>query len=170
MTKFLGRNLQTNAAQLPRKTRSPPQKFPRRTGSPPQEAAAYKRNMSCDSSSGCDSDRDKARDRTLEKAQRKDAFGRTRPKFQDLKNAEEEKEEEQIHAPYEKDAGIISPKGFPAFKEANIDEFHAAKSKQHIRAYIQEVVCKPIIGDPNGKAIGTGSFWKRKPFDYSDCK
>ena len=26
---------------------------------------------------------------------------------------------------------------------------------------------KPILRDPNGKAIGHGSFWHRKPFDYS---
>jgi len=57
-----------------------------------------------------------------------------------------------------------------AYKEANIDKFFEAKSKQHICAYIQEIVRKPIQRDPNGKAIGTGSFWQRKPFDYSDYK
>ena len=29
---------------------------------------------------------------------------------------------------------------------------------------------KPILGDSNGKAIGRGSFWFRKPFDYSKYK
>ena len=42
------------------------------------------------------------------------------------------------------------------------------QSKQHIRAFVQESLRKPILRDPNGKAIGTGSFWLRQPFDYSN--
>ena len=83
---------------------------------------------------------------------------------------EEEKEEGETKEPSEIDAGLFSSKDFPAYKKANIDKYHAAKAKQHIRAFVEEIVRKPIQRDPNGKAIGTGSFCQRKPFDYSDYK
>jgi hypothetical protein len=51
-----------------------------------------------------------------------------------------------------------------------MDKFLEVKSKQHICAFIQESVRKPILRGPNGKAIGTGSFWLRQPFDYSKYK
>ena len=49
-----------------------------------------------------------------------------------------------------------------------MDKYLAARSKQHIRAFTMEIVRKPIQRYPKGKAFGTGSFWQRKPFDYSD--
>jgi len=107
-------------------------------------------------------------DKSFERAQTEVAFGKKQPKFNDLKSPEEEKEEGQIQAPYEMDAGIIAKEDFPAFKEANIDKFHKAKANQHVCTYVQEIVRKPIQRDPNGKAIGRGSFWQRQPFDYSN--
>jgi len=49
-----------------------------------------------------------------------------------------------------------------------MDETLEAKKRQHIRAFIQGIVRKPIHRYPNGKAIGRGSFWHRQPFDYAD--
>jgi len=49
-----------------------------------------------------------------------------------------------------------------------MDKFLDVKSKQQFRAIAQRSARKPILRDPNGKAIGTGSFWLRQPFDYSN--
>ena len=66
------------------------------------------------------------------------------------------------------DAEIRSEEDFVEFKEANMDKFLEAKKQQHIRTFIQEIARKPIQRDPNGKAIGCGSFWQRQSFDYFD--
>ena len=49
-----------------------------------------------------------------------------------------------------------------------MDKFYEVKSKFYVRAWKQESVHKPILRDPNGKAIGRSSFWLHQPFDYSN--
>ena len=52
--------------------------------------------------------------------------------------------------------------------DTNFLMYEKAKGKGLTRAWKEESVRKPILRDSNGKAIGRGSFWLRKPFDYSD--
>jgi len=138
-------------------------KVPKKDRKSLPEPAVRKRDMdSSDLSTDFKSDHDKGWDKSLEQAQKYVAFGKKRPNFEDLKSPEEEKEEGDIQEPSEPDAGILYSKNFPAYKEATIDKYHAAKAKQHIRAFTVEIVRKPIQRD------STGSFWQRKPFDYSD--
>ena len=110
--------------------------------------------MSSDFSSGYDSDGDKVRDRSLERAQTEVAFGKNNSKTP----KEEKKEDGEYEEPSALDAGIFSPEDYLAYKKANIDKYHAAKAKQHIRAFVEEIARKPIQRDPKGKAFGTGSF------------
>ena len=107
--------------------------------------------------SGYNSDRDKGRDRSLEIAQNNATFGR-----KNSKTPEEEKEEGQIQASDNMEAGLYSKEEFVKFRLAHMDGFFKAKKKQHIRAFIQEIVHKPNHIDPNSKAIGRGSFWQRR--------
>ena len=119
--------------------------------------------MSSDYGSGYDSDGDKGGDRSLERAQKYATFGKNNSKTPD-----EEKEEGHIQASDDMDAGLHSKEEFVKFRLANMDEFLEAKKKQHICVFIQKIARKPIHRDPNGKAIGRGSFWQRQPFDYSN--
>ena len=123
---------------------------------------------------GTDSDDDRFGDKELERAQN-GSFGRKRPDFKNLKSEatnlkplDKEKEDGEIQPAHEKDAGVYSIQEYKDWTEANKGEFLKVKSHVHYRAYAQESVRKPILRDPNGKAIGTGSFWLRQPFDYSD--
>jgi len=110
-----------------------------------------------------DSDGDKGRDRSLERAQQEATFGK-----KNSKTPEEEKEKGQIQASDDVESGLHSKEEFVKFKLDNMGKFHEAKKKEHIRAFIQEIARKPIQRDPNGKASGRGSFWQRQTFDYSD--
>lgn len=140
----------------------------------PPEPVARKRNM--ESPLGTDSDDSQFGDKALEEAQNR-TFGRKRPGFANLKSDDEnlkspekerEKEDGEIQPAHEQDAGLYSPNEYKAWEEANKEDFLKVKSHVHYRAHVQESVRKPILRDQNGKAIGTGSFWLRQPFDYSD--
>jgi len=140
----------------------------------PPEVVARRRNMDSPLSSDFEDDGDEFGDSKLEKAQSK-PYGRKRPDFAALKSddenpkpSEKEKEDGEIHPDHDKDAGLYSPKEYEDWTEANKDEFLKVKAHVHYCAYAQESTQKPILRDPNGKAIGTGSFWLRQPFDYSD--
>ena len=113
--------------------------------------------MSSDLGSEYDSDRDKGRDRSLERAQENTTFG-----DKNSKTPAEEKEEGQIQAYDDMDSGLHSKEEFVKFGLGNMDKSLEAKKKQHIRAFIQEIVHKPNHIDPNSKAIGRGSFWQRR--------
>jgi len=89
----------------------------------------------------------------LERAQQNATFGK-----KNSTTPEEEKEEGQIQAPDDMDAGLHSNEELVQFKIDNMDEFLEAKKKQHMRAFIQEIAHEPMQRDPNGKAIGRGSF------------
>ena len=138
----------------------------------PPEPVARKSNVEI--YLGSDSDDERFGDKELERAQN-GSFGRKRPDFKNLKSEatnlkplDKEKEDGEIQPAHEKDAGVYSIQEYKDWTEANKGEFLKVKSHVHYRAYAQESVRKPILRDPNGKAIGTGSFWLRQPFDYSD--
>ena len=140
----------------------------------PPELVARRRNMDSPLSSDFEDDGKEFGDKELEEAQSK-SYGRKRPDFatlksndKNLKPSEKEKEDGEIHPDHDKDAGQYSPKEYKAWEEANMDKLLDVKAHLHYLAYAQESVRKPILRDPNGKAIGTGSFWLRQPFDYSD--
>jgi len=153
-------------SKVPKKDMKSPQeaapKVPKKDRKSPPEAAACKRNMDSDCGSEYKSEDEPGQDKSLEEAQHGVPFGKKRPKFDELKSAEEGKEEKKEDGEYEEpsalDAGIFPPKDYLAYKKANIDKYHAAKAKQHIRAFVEEIARKPIQRDPKGKAFGTGSF------------
>ena len=139
----------------------------------PPETVARKRNMDSPFSSDCSDDSGEFGDKDMEKAQNTNpCFGRERPDFATLKTnkktSEKEKEDGEIHPDHYKDSGLYTPKEYLAWIEANKADYLRVKAHVHHRAHAQESERKPILRDPNGKAIGTGSFWLRKPFDYSD--
>jgi Rps23 Pro-64 3,4-dihydroxylase Tpa1-like proline 4-hydroxylase len=67
-----------------------------------------------------------------------------------------------------KGTGYKSPQELEEFLDTEMANYDKAKTHLFNRAWKQESVRKPILRDSNGKAIGRGSFWFRKPFDYSD--
>jgi len=101
----------------------------------PPEVRVPPTNMSSDDmvGSGYDSIGDKGTDMSLERAQKNTIFGKN-----NYKTPEEEKEDEQIQAPDDVDAGLYSKEELVQFKLENMDKFLAAKAKQHICRFHQE--------------------------------
>jgi hypothetical protein len=170
-------NKMTEKDKMPKKTTvtgKSTHKVAKKNRKPPPENVARKRNMDSPLGSEFEDDDDQYGDNVLEEAQN-GSFGRKRPDFANLKSdeknlkpSEKEKEDGEIQPAHDKDAGNYSIKEYKDWTETNKGEFLDVKAHLHYRAYTQESVRKPILRDPNGKAIGTGSFWLRQPFDYSD--
>ena len=83
------------------------------------------------------------------------------------KIAEEEKKDDEIHAPDNKDSGLYSKEEFIKFELNKKEKVLEAEAKCYIRAMKKELEQKPISRDQNGNPIGRGSFWQRKPYAYS---
>jgi hypothetical protein len=167
-------NKMTEKDKIPRKPKGQSShKLTKKDRKSPPENVARKRNM--DSPLGSEFEgKDPNRDNIFEGAQH-GTFGKKRPDFANLKSDKEnlkplkkEKEDGEIQTAHDKDAGLYSHEEYKDWTETNKDKFLEVKAHVHYRAYAQESVRKPIQRDPNGKAIGTGSFWLRQPFDYSD--
>jgi hypothetical protein len=165
----------TSKDKIPRKTKGQgSRKFAEKDRKSPPENVARKRNMDSPLSSEYEDEDDQYGDKDLEEAQNR-TFGKKRPDFKSLKSdegnlkpLEKGKEDGEIQTAHDEDAGKYSPKEYADWVDANKEKFLEVKSHLHYRAYTKESERKPILRDPNGKAIGTGSFWLRQPFDYSD--
>jgi len=119
------------------KTFKKDRKFPPEVKLPPT-------NMSIDDFSDpeYESSGDRARDKSLERAQENATSGDEKYKIPEV-----EKEGGQIQAPEDADTKLYSKEEFIQFKLDDMDKFLEAKAKQHICAFYQEFEQKPNMED-----------------------